>query len=165
MQCQPWLHVPKCDDQGLILCSFVFSSPYEEVDPNIYNEVYRSILAFAEVDGADILFFVMNVKEWKSSTPNSNHLEIEVLDSLNYLKPSKLRRMVIHELILGYLQNARERGWVFWIICCSVLWISSYYDKNWYGSDLILTSTLKMRDNNIVFPFSLSTTSFLFCFP
>ena len=63
-----------------------------------------------EVDGSDICFFVMNVKEWKSRTPNRNHLEIEMLDSLDYLKPTKLRRMVIHELILGYLQNARERG-------------------------------------------------------
>ena len=92
---------------------FAFSSPYEEVAHNIYNEVYRSILAFVEVDGSDICFFVMNVKEWKSSTPSGNHLEIEMLDSLDYLQPRKLRRMVIHELILGYLQNARERGLVF----------------------------------------------------
>ena len=79
-------------------------------DLGIYNITYKTILTFMEIDEFDVLFFSMEVAVYKSHTPGRNQIMIVMVDSISFLQPSKLRRMIFQEVIWGYFHNARERG-------------------------------------------------------
>ena len=70
------------------------------------------ILLFQKIDGVDVCLFAMYTQEWSddSPPPNNRVLYISYLDSANYMRPNWFRTTVYHQLMLGYLENARDRG-------------------------------------------------------
>ncbi|KAK0412000.1 hypothetical protein QR680_005972 [Steinernema hermaphroditum] len=74
----------------------------------------KAIFAFQVVDGAEICFFGLYVHEYGSECPDPNKrcVYMSYLDSVNFFQPRDLRTDVYHEIILGYLEYARNLGYV-----------------------------------------------------
>lgn len=73
----------------------------------------KALFAFEEVDGADVCFFGMHVQEYGSEcpTPNTRRVYIAYLDSVHFFKPRQYRTAVYHEILLGYLDYAKQLGY------------------------------------------------------
>ncbi|GFH50108.1 hypothetical protein CTEN210_06584 [Chaetoceros tenuissimus] len=76
---------------------------------------YRSkcILVFQNLDGVDVLLFAFYVYEHdeRNPAPNTGTVYISYLDSVNYMAPRHLRSFVYHEILISYLDYARQRGY------------------------------------------------------
>ena len=76
---------------------------------------YRSkaIFAFQQIDGQDVCFFGLYIQEYGSESPQPNRRRVYVayLDSVSYFQPKEYRTDVYHELLLGYLQFAKNMGY------------------------------------------------------
>lgn len=73
----------------------------------------KALFAFEEVDGADVCFFGMHVQEYGSEAPmpNTRRVYIAYLDSVHFFKPRQYRTAVYHEILLGYLDYAKQLGY------------------------------------------------------
>ncbi|XP_045763305.1 histone lysine acetyltransferase CREBBP isoform X10 [Maniola jurtina] len=73
----------------------------------------KALFAFEEVDGTDICFFGMHVQEYgsESPSPNTRRVYIAYLDSVHFFQPRQYRTAVYHEILLGYLDYAKQLGY------------------------------------------------------
>ncbi|XP_054723198.1 CREB-binding protein-like [Uloborus diversus] len=73
----------------------------------------KALFAFEEIDGVDTCFFGMHVQEYGSecSPPNTRRVYIAYLDSVHFFRPKQYRTAVYHEILLGYLDYAKQLGY------------------------------------------------------
>lgn len=73
----------------------------------------KALFAWEEIDGVDVCFFGMHVQEYgsDSSPPNTRRVYLAYLDSVHFFRPKQLRTAVYHEILLGYLDYAKQLGY------------------------------------------------------
>lgn len=73
----------------------------------------KALFAWEEIDGVDVCFFGMHVQEYgsDSSPPNRRRVYLAYLDSVHFFRPKQLRTAVYHEILLGYLDYAKQLGY------------------------------------------------------
>ena len=102
------------------------SDKYVDVKPGMKNRYvdtgewpknfpYRAkaLFAWEDIDGVDVCFFGMHVQEYgsESSPPNQRRVYLAYLDSVHFFRPKQLRTAVYHEILLGYLDYAKQLGY------------------------------------------------------
>ncbi|GAB9474735.1 Histone acetyltransferase [Globisporangium polare] len=72
----------------------------------------RCICVFQELDGVDVLIFTLYVQEYgpDSLDPNAGRVYVSYLDSVNYFQPKKLRTLMHQQVMLGFLEDCKNRG-------------------------------------------------------
>ena len=85
-----------------------------EAYPNKFPFRSRSIMALQEVDGHDVLLFMMYAQEYGDNCPepNTKRVYISYVDSVKYFRsePQNHRSTVYRTLLASYLQSCRLRG-------------------------------------------------------
>ncbi|CAL1261496.1 unnamed protein product [Larinioides sclopetarius] len=81
--------------------------------PETFPYRAKALFAFEEIDGVDTCFFGMHVQEYGSecSPPNTRRVYIAYLDSVHFFRPKQFRTAVYHEILLGYLDYAKQLGY------------------------------------------------------
>ena len=64
------------------------------------------------MDGVDVILFVLYLYEHGEDypMPNIRTVCISYLDSVHFLRPRKMRTFIYHEILISYLDYAREKG-------------------------------------------------------
>lgn len=72
----------------------------------------KCIVVFQEIDGVDTVLFALYVYEHGEDNPlpNKRCVYISYLDSVHFMRPRRLRTFVYHEILIAYLDYARQRG-------------------------------------------------------
>jgi len=72
----------------------------------------KCIVVFQKLDGVDVILFALYVYEHdaKNPAPNTRTVYVSYLDSVHFMRPRKLRTFVYHEILISYLDYARQRG-------------------------------------------------------
>ncbi|ETW08045.1 hypothetical protein, variant [Aphanomyces invadans] len=80
-----------------------------------FDLTYRSrcICVFQELDGVDVLIFTLYVQEYGDTCaePNRGRVYVSYLDSVAYFQPKKFRVLMHQQVILGFLEDAKIRGY------------------------------------------------------
>lgn len=80
--------------------------------PEEFSFRCKCLLVFQEIDGVDVVLFALYLYEHGEDNPlpNQRSVYISYLDSVHYLRPRKIRTFVYHEILISYLDYARQRG-------------------------------------------------------
>jgi len=72
----------------------------------------KCLVVFQEMDGVDVVLFALYVYEHNENSPSPNQraVYISYLDSVHFMRPRNLRTFVYHELLICYLDYARNKG-------------------------------------------------------
>eukprot|EP00562_Extubocellulus_spinifer_P030926 CAMPEP_0178718222 /NCGR_PEP_ID=MMETSP0699-20121125/22402_1 /TAXON_ID=265572 /ORGANISM="Extubocellulus spinifer, Strain CCMP396" /LENGTH=690 /DNA_ID=CAMNT_0020368229 /DNA_START=30 /DNA_END=2099 /DNA_ORIENTATION=- len=89
----------------------------------------KAIVAFQNIDGVDVIVFVLYVHEFDGEcpSPNQNTVYISYLDSVRHLRPLEITSVLYQELIICYLDFARTMG-----ITRAVVWSCPPLEGNDY---------------------------------
>ncbi|CAJ0581914.1 unnamed protein product, partial [Mesorhabditis spiculigera] len=74
----------------------------------------KSIFAYQTIDGDEVCFFAFYVQEYNenSGANNQRRIYIAYLDSVNVFRPRTLRTGVYQQILLGYLEYAKQLGYI-----------------------------------------------------
>ncbi|RHZ40443.1 hypothetical protein DYB26_001899, partial [Aphanomyces astaci] len=80
--------------------------------PSEHRFKSKCICMFQEIHGVSVLLFGMYVHEFdeQEAQCNSRRVYVSYLDSVNYLEPAYLRTKLYHEILIGYLEYVKQRG-------------------------------------------------------
>ena len=88
---------------------------YSNSVPDGYPYREKSIFAFQEIDGVDVVFFGMHVQEYDDhcQPPNTHRVYVSCLDFVDFFRPMHYRTDVYHEILIGYLDYVKQLGYVY----------------------------------------------------
>ena len=77
-----------------------------------FQATSRCVALFQEIDGVDVMLLALYVYEYGGDAPlpNRRRLYVSYLDSVSYLRPKDARTSIYRDLLVGYLADAKRRG-------------------------------------------------------
>lgn len=72
----------------------------------------KCIVVFQNIDGVDVVLFALYVYEHGEDNPfpNKRTVYVSYLDSVHFMMPRKMRTFIYQEILISYLDYAREKG-------------------------------------------------------